>query len=98
LNPPPTCSSITLRCSTITGCASNLSPHPPLHGPQPAPDWIGGQPYQETKAKPLYFLKDRTASLYLYGPVGSGKTSLLRLIAQEMHGDPEANVFSLLFD
>jgi general secretion pathway protein A len=26
------------------------------------------QPYQETKAKLLYFLKDRTASLYLYAP------------------------------
>jgi len=49
------------------------------------------QPYQETKAKLLYFLKDRTASLYLYGPVGSGKTSLLRLIAQEVDGDPESN-------
>jgi len=49
------------------------------------------QPYQETKAKLLYFLKDRTASLYLYGPVGSGKTSLLRLIAQEVDDDAEAN-------
>ena len=49
------------------------------------------QPYQETKAKLLYFLKDRTAYLYLYGPVGSGKTSLLRLIAQEVDGDPETN-------
>ena len=49
------------------------------------------QPYQETKAKLLYFLKDRTASLYLYGPVGSGKTSLLRLIAQEVDGDAETN-------
>jgi len=39
------------------------------------------QPHQETKAKLLYFLKGRTASLYLYGPVRSGKTSLLRLIA-----------------
>lgn len=32
------------------------------------------EPYLETKAKLLYFLKDRTASLYVYGPVGSGKT------------------------
>jgi hypothetical protein len=49
------------------------------------------QLYQETKAKLIYFLKDRTASLYLYGPVGSGKTSLLCLIAQEVDGDPETN-------
>lgn len=49
------------------------------------------EPYQETKAKLRYFLKDRTASLYLYGPVGSGKTSLLRLIHQEVDGDPETN-------
>ena len=50
-----------------------------------------GDPYLETKAKLLYFLKDRSASLYLYGPIGSGKTSLLRLIAQEVDGDPQTN-------
>jgi replication-associated recombination protein RarA len=33
--------------------------------------------------------QDRTASLY--GPIGSGKTSLLHLIAQEVYGDPETN-------
>lgn len=49
------------------------------------------EPYLETKAKLFYFLKDRTASLYLYGPVGLRKTSLLRLIAQEMDGDAETN-------
>ena len=54
------------------------------------------QPYQETKAKLLYFLKDRTASLYLYGPVGSGKTSLLRLIAQEVDGDAGTNAAYLI--
>ncbi len=43
--------------------------------------------YIETKSKLLYFLKDRTASLYLFGPIGSGKTSLLRLIAGEIDGD-----------
>ena len=52
--------------------------------------------YQETKSKLLYFLKDRSASLYLYGPVGSGKTSLLRLIAQEVDGDPETNAAYLI--
>ena len=50
-----------------------------------------GQQYLETKAKLLYFLKDRSASLYLYGPIGSGKTSLLRLVTQEVDGDPSAN-------
>lgn len=40
--------------------------------------------YLETKSKLLYFLKDRSASLYLYGEVGYGKTSLLRLISQEI--------------
>ena len=50
-----------------------------------------GHPYLETKAKLLYFLKDRSASLYLYGPVGSGKTSLLRLITQEVDGEPQTN-------
>ena len=50
-----------------------------------------GEAYLETKAKLLYFLHDRSASLYLYGPIGSGKTSLLRLIVQEVGEDPEAN-------
>ena len=49
------------------------------------------EPYLETKSKLLYFLHDRSASLYLYGPIGSGKTSLLRLITQEVDGDPQAN-------
>lgn len=40
--------------------------------------------YLETKSKLLYFLKDRSASLYLYGPIGSGKTSLLRLLVTEV--------------
>lgn len=40
--------------------------------------------YVETKSKLLYFLKDRSASLYLYGPIGSGKTSLLRLLVAEV--------------
>ena len=69
-----------------------LLPNPRLMVLSQPPDWIGGRPYQETKAKPIYFPKDRTASLY--GPVGSGKTSLLRLIAQEVHGAPGTNVFS----
>jgi general secretion pathway protein A len=54
------------------------------------------EPYLETKAKLLYFLKDRSASLYLYGPVGAGKTSLLRLVAQEIDGDPETNARYLI--
>jgi general secretion pathway protein A len=54
------------------------------------------EPYLETKAKLLYFLKDRSASLYLYGPVGSGKTSLLRLIAQEIDGEPQTNARYLI--
>ena len=52
--------------------------------------------YLETKAKLVYFLKDKSASLYLYGPVGSGKTSLLRLIAQEVDGDAETNARYLI--
>lgn len=45
--------------------------------------------YLETKSKLLYFLQDRSASLYLYGEVGYGKTSLLRLIAQEISDMPD---------
>ena len=47
--------------------------------------------YLETKAKVLYSLKDRSASLYLHGPIGCGKTSLLRLMAQEIDEDRSTN-------
>ena len=43
--------------------------------------------YLETKSKLIYFLQDRSASLYLYGGVGNGKTTLLRLIAEEVSED-----------
>ena len=47
--------------------------------------------YLETKAKVLYSLKDRSASRYLHGPIGCGKTSLLRLMAQEIDEDRSTN-------
>ena len=47
--------------------------------------------YHEAKDKLAYFLNDRSASLYLYGPVGSGKTSLLRLIISEVAEDKKIN-------
>ena len=63
----------------------------------PTPRFIYlSEPYLETKAKLLYFLKDKSASLYLYGPIGSGKTSLLRLIAQEANEDPKTNAQYLI--
>lgn len=45
--------------------------------------------YLETKSKLLYFLKDKSASLYLFGPIGTGKSSLLRLIANEIDADKQ---------
>jgi general secretion pathway protein A len=63
----------------------------------PTPRFIYlSESYLETKAKLLYFLKDKSASLYLYGPIGSGKTSLLRLIAQEANEDPSTNAQYLI--
>ena len=55
-----------------------------------------GDSYLETKAKLLYFLGDRSASLYLYGPIGSGKTSLVRLLVQEVGEDPKTNATYLV--
>lgn len=45
--------------------------------PNPRSMYLSEQ-YLETKVKVLYYLKDRSASLYLYGPIGCGKTSGLR--------------------
>lgn len=44
-------------------------------------------PYNTTRQKLIYHLQDRTASLYLVGDVGIGKTSLLRLVSSEVAED-----------
>ena len=53
--------------------------------------------YLETKAKLLYFLEDRPASLYLHGPIGCGKTSLLRLMVQEIDEDRSTDSWACFF-
>ena len=49
---------------------------------------------KDARAKCLYFLNQRSASIYLYGPIGSGKTYLLRMMAQEL---TEAELRVLLY-
>ena len=59
--------------------------------PSPRYIYLADQ-YKDARAKCLYFLTQRSASIYLYGPIGSGKTSLLRMMAQELTGDERNNV------
>ena len=59
--------------------------------PSPRYIYLADQ-YKDARAKCLYFLNQRSASIYLYGPIGSGKTSLLRMMAQELTGDERNNV------
>ncbi len=59
--------------------------------PSPRYIYLADQ-YKDARGKCLYFLSQRSASLYLYGPIGSGKTSLLRMIAQELDSDDRNDV------
>ena len=63
--------------------------------PSPRYIYLADQ-YKDARAKCLYFLSQRCASLYLYGPIGSGKTSLLRMIAQELAADEKNKVAYLI--
>lgn len=63
----------------------------------PSPRYIYlAQQYQDARSKCLYFLDQRSASIYLYGPIGSGKTSLLRMMAQELSSNDQNNVAYLV--
>ncbi len=59
--------------------------------PSPRYIYLADQ-YRDARAKCFYFLNQRSASIYLSGPIGSGKTSLLRMMAQELAGDEKNNV------
>lgn len=59
--------------------------------PSPRYIYLADQ-YKDARAKCLYFLNQRSASIYLYGPIGSGKTSLLRMMAQELTSDERNSV------
>ena len=68
-----------------------LNEKPFVLTPSPRYIYLADQ-YKDARAKCLYFLNQRSASIYLYGPIGSGKTSLLRMMAQELASDQRNNV------
>src|SRR6266480_3476995 len=47
---------------------------------------------KEASAKVSYMTKHRTAPLYMYGAIGSGKTSILRRLYEELSDDQTYNL------
>ncbi len=51
---------------------------------------------KEASAKVSYMTKHRTAPLYMYGAIGSGKTSILRRLYEELREDDSYNLKLLI--
>jgi general secretion pathway protein A len=51
---------------------------------------------KEASAKVSYMTKHRTAPLYMYGAIGSGKTSILRRLYEELGDDQTYNLRLLI--
>ncbi len=72
-----------------------LNEHPFRISPDPRFLYLSDQ-VKEALAKVQYMTRERIGPLYMYGPIGSGKTSILRRLYQQLHED-EAYQVVLLF-
>lgn len=68
-----------------------LLEHPFRIGPDPRFLYFSEQ-VKEAVAKCEYMAQDRTGPLYIYGPIGSGKTSLLRRLNERLSQDERYRV------
>src|SRR5712692_9620876 len=68
-----------------------LSEHPFKIGPDPRFLYLSDQ-VKEAIAKCEYMAKERIGPIYIYGPIGSGKTSLLRRLHERLSQDDQYNV------
>ena len=51
---------------------------------------------KEALAKVQYMTRERIGPLYMYGPIGSGKTSIMRRLYEQLQDDPGYNVQLLI--
>lgn len=69
--------------------------HPFISNPDPRFLYFSSQ-VKEALAKCEFMARDRIGPLYMYGPIGSGKTSLVRRLQEKLSQDERYNVKLLI--
>jgi general secretion pathway protein A len=73
----------------------NLNEHPFMTSPDPRYLYFSSQ-VKEALAKCEFMARDRIGPIYMYGPIGSGKTSLVRRLQERLSQDERYNVKLLI--
>src|SRR6266705_916915 len=69
--------------------------HPFISNPDPRFLYFSSQ-VKEALAKCEFMARDRIGPIYMYGPIGSGKTSLVRRLQEKLSQDERDNVKLLI--
>jgi general secretion pathway protein A len=69
----------------------SLNEHPFMTSPDPRFLYFSSQ-VKEALAKCEFMARDRIGPIYMYGPIGSGKTSLVRRLQEKLSQDERYNV------
>ena len=72
-----------------------LNEHPFMTSPDPRFLYFSSQ-VKEALAKCEFMARDRIGPIYMYGPIGSGKTSLVRRLQEKLSQDDRYNVKLLI--
>ena len=72
-----------------------LNEHPFMTSPDPRFLYFSSQ-VKEALAKCEFMARDRIGPIYMYGPIGSGKTSLVRRLQEKLSQDEKYNVKLLI--
>jgi type II secretory pathway predicted ATPase ExeA len=72
-----------------------LNEHPFMTSPDPRFLYFSRQ-VKEALAKCEFMARDRIGPIYMYGPIGSGKTSLVRRLQEKLSQDERYNVKLLI--
>jgi len=72
-----------------------LHEHPFMTSPDPRFLYFSSQ-VKEALAKCEFMARDRIGPIYMYGPIGSGKTSLVRRLQEKLSQDKRYNVKLLI--
>jgi type II secretory pathway predicted ATPase ExeA len=73
----------------------SLNEHPFMTSPDPRYLYFSSQ-VKEALAKCEFMAKDRIGPIYMYGPIGSGKTSLVKRLQEKLSQDDKYNVKLLI--
>lgn len=73
----------------------NLNEHPFITTPDPRFLYFSSQ-VKEALAKCEFMARDRIGPIYMYGPIGSGKTSLVRRLQEKLSQNERYNVKLLI--